>query len=321
MPPASLLPASAGRLAANDKLTTPGTFNKQNGGIPTVDRLQAGIRTALARYGEVKAFRPVLHKGYGLSKFKLEMVLKQDITSRITVQGNAINVFYRNQPRSCFVCSGDGHEAKNCPRRTANKRAAPADTTSSKAPKAPRTFAAAVEPAADINPPAGTVQDQPAVVVLPPIQTETGDLSSDHPGPQQSRVSQPATDPPPAALLINPQALQPQLHRSRKHSQRPTSTSEPRSRSPLHRWRQPPPPFQTRPSTRWIHFQIWTNILRILRRRHFVLVWIPDCRVPPLSPPPSGSNGQVASTRKVNLAQRHKRHWPLALGSEQLHKQ
>ena len=126
------------------------------------------------------------------------MVLKQDITSRITVQGNAINVFYRNQPRSCFVCSGAGHEAKNCPRRTANKRAAPADTTSS---KAPCTFAAAVEPAADIHPPAGAVQDQPAVVVLPPIQTETGDLSSDHPEPQQSRVLQPATDPPPAAAV------------------------------------------------------------------------------------------------------------------------
>ena len=85
---------------------------------------EAGIRTALARYGEVKAVRPVLHKGYGLSKFKLEMVLKQDITSRISIQGNAINVFYRNQPRSCFVCSGAGHEAKHCPRRTANKRAA-----------------------------------------------------------------------------------------------------------------------------------------------------------------------------------------------------
>ena len=162
---------------------------------------EARIHTALARYGEVKAFRPVLHKGYGLSKFKLEMVLKQDITSRITIQGNAINVFYRNQPRSCFVCSGAGHEAKNCPRRTTNKRAAPADTTSSKAPKAPRMFAAAIEPATDINPPAGTVHDQPAVAVLPPIQTETGDLSSNHPGPQQLRVPQPATDPPPAAAV------------------------------------------------------------------------------------------------------------------------
>ena len=79
----------------------------------------------LSRYGEVKSIRPVTHKGYRLSKFKIEMVRKQDIPSRITVQGNPINVFYKSQPRSCFVCQGAGHEAKTCPRRTANKRAAP----------------------------------------------------------------------------------------------------------------------------------------------------------------------------------------------------
>ena len=96
---------------------------------------EAGIRTSLARYDDVKAFRPVTDKGYGLSKFKLEMTLKQDIASRIMIQENAVNVFYRNQPRSCFVCSGTGHEAKNCPRQAANKRAAPADPTHSKAPR------------------------------------------------------------------------------------------------------------------------------------------------------------------------------------------
>ena len=57
------------------------------------DLPEASIRNALARYGELKSLRPVTHKGYGLSKFKLEMVLKQDIASRIMIQGNAINVF------------------------------------------------------------------------------------------------------------------------------------------------------------------------------------------------------------------------------------
>ena len=97
------------------------------------------MKLSLARYGEVKSLRPVTHKGYGLSKFKVEMVLTQDIPSRIAVQGNHLNVFYRNQPRSCFVCTGAGHEAKNCPKKAANKRPAPVDTTRAVSNKAPPT--------------------------------------------------------------------------------------------------------------------------------------------------------------------------------------
>ena len=123
---------------------------------------EASVRNLLAHYGEIKSFRPVTHKGYGLSKFKLEMNLKQDIASRITIQGNAINVFYKNQPRSCFVCAGAGHEAKNCPWHAANKLAAPADPTRDTASKAPRTFAAAVQPAAVVLPPADPARDPPA---------------------------------------------------------------------------------------------------------------------------------------------------------------
>ena len=52
-----------------------------------------------------------------MSKFRLEIELRQDIPSRINIQGNPINVLYKNQPRSCFVCREAGHEAKNCPRR------------------------------------------------------------------------------------------------------------------------------------------------------------------------------------------------------------
>ena len=86
---------------------------------------KAALSGVLSHYREVKSIRPITHKGYGLSKYKIEMARRQDIPSRISVQGNPINVFYKLQPRSCFVCQGAGHEAKNCPRKLANKRAAP----------------------------------------------------------------------------------------------------------------------------------------------------------------------------------------------------
>ena len=126
---------------------------------------EASIKLTLACYGEVKSFRPVTHKGYGLSKFKVEMILAQDIPSRIAVQGNHLNTFYKNQPRSCFVCSGAGHEAKNCPKKAANKRPAPQDHSNN---KAPRTYAEQTAPDSTARPPAG---DQAAV----PIRSTTTD--------------------------------------------------------------------------------------------------------------------------------------------------
>ena len=120
---------------------------------------EASIKLTLARYGEVKSFRPVTHKGYGLSKFKVEMILAQDIPSRIAVQGNHLNSFYKNQPCSCFVCSSAGHEAKNCPKKAANKRPAPQDHSNN---KAPRTYAEQTAPDSTARPPAG---DQAAVPI------------------------------------------------------------------------------------------------------------------------------------------------------------
>ena len=116
---------------------------------------EASVKLSLSWYGEVKSLRPVTHNGYRLSKYKLEMVINQDIPSRITVQGNHLNVFYRNQPRSCFVCSGAGHEAKHCPKKAANKRPAPADPPRDGSTKVPRTYAAKTASIATDRPPAG----------------------------------------------------------------------------------------------------------------------------------------------------------------------
>ena len=91
-------------------------------------RLPEGALTqVLSKYGEVKSIKPVTHKGYGLSRFKAEVVIKTDIPSRIHVQSNPVNIFYKSQPRSCFICQGAGHEAKLCPRKLASKRAGPVD--------------------------------------------------------------------------------------------------------------------------------------------------------------------------------------------------
>ena len=86
---------------------------------------EGALTQVLSKYGEVKSIKPVTHKGYGLSRFKAEIVIKTDIPSRIHVQSNPVNIFYKSQPRSCFICQGAGHEAKLCPRKLASKRAGP----------------------------------------------------------------------------------------------------------------------------------------------------------------------------------------------------
>ena len=115
---------------------------------------EASIKLTLSRYGKVKSLRAVNH-----------MVLNQDIPSRIAVQGNHLNIFYKNQPRSFFMCTGAGHEAKNCPKKAANKRPAPPDNTHS---KAPRTYAESTAHKVTDRPPAG----DSAVVITGPTTTD-----------------------------------------------------------------------------------------------------------------------------------------------------
>ena len=96
--------------------------------IVVLDRVPYGlpkeaITAVLGKFGTISSLKQITHKGYGMSKWRLEIELRQDVPSRVNVQGNPINVFYKNQPRSCFVCREAGHEARNCPRKGGPARA------------------------------------------------------------------------------------------------------------------------------------------------------------------------------------------------------
>lgn len=107
------------------KATTVVVIDRVPYGLP-----QEAIKAVLNKYGIISGLKAITHKGYGMSKMRVEIELKQDIPSRVTVQGNPINVFYKNQPRSCFVCREGGHEARNCPRKAGPARPPnPADKT------------------------------------------------------------------------------------------------------------------------------------------------------------------------------------------------
>ena len=187
----------------------------------TLERVPYGlpgstVMSALRPYGNCKGARPVTHKGFGISKLIVEIEMTKDIPSRIYIQGNPINVFYRNQPRSCFVCSEKGHEAKSCPKKRAKKRPADASSTAATDPGDKRvcntvlpTFANVVSGASPSvlppvpsvttaplpsGPPVDVVTDQPPVVVQEILPVTGTDGAS-------------SVDPPPARDLPSDQPL------------------------------------------------------------------------------------------------------------------
>ncbi|KAJ8031121.1 Zinc finger CCHC domain-containing protein 3 [Holothuria leucospilota] len=50
-------------------------------------------------------------------KRQFRMLLKRDIPSFLFIGGSKAHIRYFGQPRTCFKCSEEGHEAKSCPRR------------------------------------------------------------------------------------------------------------------------------------------------------------------------------------------------------------
>ena len=163
--------------------------------IVVLDRVSYGlpneaIKNAVAKYGTVSGLKAIAHNGYSMSKYRLEIELRQDIPSRINVQGNPVNVFYKNQPRSCLVCHEASHEAKNCPRK-AGPACPPNQSTG------PLSFAAIM-----------------AGEKTPVIPVHTDEFIADHPSTTEPG-QQPKVDEPPtmvveeSAAVVDPKTIPP----------------------------------------------------------------------------------------------------------------
>ncbi|KAJ8048962.1 Zinc finger CCHC domain-containing protein 3 [Holothuria leucospilota] len=60
-------------------------------------------------------------KGILNGKRQFRMVLKREIPSFLSIGGSKAHIRYFGQPRTCFKCSEEGHEAKSCPNRHCGK--------------------------------------------------------------------------------------------------------------------------------------------------------------------------------------------------------
>ena len=92
----------------------------------TLERVPYGlpgyaVLAELRQYGECKGSKVVKHKGYGLSKLIVEMVLKNDIPSRIAVQGNPINVFLSKSASVLFCLRWCGSRDQVLPEKTSKE--------------------------------------------------------------------------------------------------------------------------------------------------------------------------------------------------------
>ena len=166
------------------KNTTTVILQRVHYGLP-----KEALTASITKFGVVKSAKAVTHKGFWVSRIHAEIELKQDIPSRVTVQGNPINVFYCNQPT---VCRRVGHEARNCPTKAKQPVADPA---SDPAQRNSTTFAAVVT--GTHVPPAPQLAshaDPPATdIIAGDIPRSTEDVQTQQP----ARVAEdPVADPP-----------------------------------------------------------------------------------------------------------------------------
>ena len=87
---------------------------------------QGLVSRVLSEYGTVSDMRWVTYKEGDLKgilngKRQFRMVLKRDIPSVLFIGGSKAHIRYFGQPRTCFSCREEGHEAKSCPNRRCGK--------------------------------------------------------------------------------------------------------------------------------------------------------------------------------------------------------
>ena len=196
------------------------------------------LAAELRPYGVVKGSKTTKYKGLGLSKIIVEMEIKTNIPSRMFIQGNPINVFYRNQPRSCFACGQSGHEAKSCPSKKSSRlveRAsdpsasnAPAQTSSTRLSDNRKRPRVAVSDDDEENPSFSDVvrgnrsqsPPPPPPAVIPPPPPPPAVIPPPPP---------PSTSPPPPPTSSSPPPPPPALGESESTESRPDLDQSPAS--------------------------------------------------------------------------------------------
>jgi len=75
----------------------------------------------MTKYCDLKCVRDKLWScAYRYKVYNVRIVqihLKQDIPSHLSIAGNATIITYDGQPPTCFKCNETGHQQINCPRR------------------------------------------------------------------------------------------------------------------------------------------------------------------------------------------------------------
>ncbi|KAJ8017944.1 Zinc finger CCHC domain-containing protein 3 [Holothuria leucospilota] len=81
---------------------------------------QGLVARVLSQYGTVSDMRWVTYQAGELKsilsgKKQFRMVLKREIPFFLFIGGSKAHIRYFGQPRTCFKCGEEGHEAKSCP--------------------------------------------------------------------------------------------------------------------------------------------------------------------------------------------------------------
>ena len=96
----------------------------------TIRRLAYGtpvefVRKALAPYGETSTVRPEIIDSVATGTLFAHIDLTKDIPSRVRIRGHNCVIWYRDQPRTCFLCGQHGHERRHCPQQPGRRQMVP----------------------------------------------------------------------------------------------------------------------------------------------------------------------------------------------------